>query len=266
MELNPAITAILDHKKAEVECMKRVTPSAALLEAAAANGPSRSLAKAVTAQSKYPKIIAEIKRSSPSHAFRPVGFNPVEIARAYEAAGAVAISTLTDARYFSGSASYVPLVRQAVSLPVLRKDFIIDKWQVAESAALGADAVLVMAVCFPGYDEMAEVFAEVERLGMEALVEIHSPEEWKKVKPLGPKLVGINNRDFTSPGLEMDLKTTISLAPALPEDVAVVSESGIGSREDIESLQAHGVDAFLIGSSLMREDDPGAALRKLTGR
>lgn len=266
MTLNPAIAKILDHKRAEVETMKRVTPTAALLESAAENAPRRSLADAVTKPSKSPRIIAEIKRSSPSRAFMPVGFDPVEIARAYEAAGAVAISTLTDARFFSGAPSYVPLVRQAVSLPVLRKDFIIDKWQVAESAALGADAVLVMAVCFPGYDEMAEVFSEAQRLGMEALVEIHSPEEWEKVKPLGPKLVGVNNRDFMSPDLKVDIKTTIKLAPALPENVAVVSESGIGSAEDIERLQACGVDAFLIGSSLMREADPGAALAKLTRR
>ncbi|MGK7344825.1 MAG: indole-3-glycerol phosphate synthase TrpC [Candidatus Nitrospinota bacterium M3_3B_026] len=262
MRLSPVLRKILEHKREEVRLAKRMAPKDALTDAAGAAGRKRSLKAALSSGNAPARIIAEVKRATPSVMLKPSEFDPAAIARSYEKAGAVAVSVLTDARFFLGSPLYVPMVREAASIPVLRKDFIIDEWQIAESAALGADAVLLMAVVLDG-QTLAAFHDYAARLGLEALVEIHSEEDWEKAAPLKPGIVGINNRDFLSDDLKVDLETTSRLTPALPEDVIVVSESGIESAGDIRRLARAGVGGFLVGSALMREEDPGAALTRL---
>ncbi|VAX17156.1 Indole-3-glycerol phosphate synthase [hydrothermal vent metagenome] len=263
MTMNRAILKILEYKRREIERLKSAFPLETLREAAVKRGAKRSLRGALTDNVTDIRIIAEIKRSSPSACFKPVEFDPEGIAKAYESAGAVALSVLTEARFFSGNSAYVPLIRDATQLPVLRKDFILDIWQVVESAALGADAILLMAVNFRDAEAIEPLYKEAIELGMEPLVEIHSEKEWRMVEPLKPAIVGINNRDFLSPDLKVDIGTTVKLAPLIPSGVTVVSESGISTREDIERLRNCGVHGFLVGSSLMKEDDPGKALKKL---
>jgi len=266
MSLHPVIGAIIENKREEIDHLKMIVGIETLREAAQkSKAARRPLVKALLGGGAGMKVIAEVKRSSPTRCFRPVGFDPVGIAKGYESAGAVAVSVLTESRFFSGSASYVPMVRAAMSLPVLRKDFIVDRWQVAESAALGADAVLLMAVNFPDTASLAPLYQDALDYGLEALVEIHSEKDWELVKPLKPKLVGINNRDFLSSELDVDIQTSARIAPLLPEDVAIVSESGISRREEMAQLLKSGVHGFLIGSSLMQEEDPGEELRKLLG-
>jgi len=265
MTNNHVLADILEFKHLEIEKLKRVFPRDALLKSAEMTGPKRSLRQALLAQDPAIKVIAEIKRSSPMKSFKAIGFDPVQIARSYEAAGAVALSVLTDARFFSGHQVYVPLARESVELPVLRKDFIIDPWQIAETAALGADAVLLMACNFDSTDSLSALYGEAIRLGLEPLIEIHSQTEWEMIKPLKPRLLGVNNRDFNSPDLAIDIQTTARIAPSLPEDAAVISESGLHLREDLLTLLDCNVDGFLVGSSLMNSDDPGAALKNLIG-
>ncbi len=265
MTINPVLVDIIDHKRQEVDKLKKVYPYEALVEAANERSDARSLYSALKSDAPKVKVIAEIKRTSPTASFKPVNFDPAKIAKSYEAAGAVAISVLTDARFFSGAPSYVPMVRDSVSIPVLRKEFIIDPWQLAESAALGADAVLLMAVNFQDTSALEAMYNEAVDFGLEPLVEIHSKEEWEMVKPLAPKIVGINNRDFLSADLAVDISTSAKLAPLLPEETAIISESGISSKEQIDILSKTGVDGFLIGSSLMCEGEPGAQLVKLIG-
>jgi len=263
MSLNPAIRKILDHKRDEVLHASRIVPEDALLEAAAQLGERRSLTAALAPHDGKPRVIAEIKRSTPSAMLKPVGFDPVRIANSYEAAGAAALSVLTEDRFFCGSPLYVPMVRETVSMPVLRKDFVVDRWQIAEAAALGADAVLLMAVNIEDDGEFAALFDYALKLGLEPLVEVHSREEWERIKPIGPKLVGINNRDFTSQDLKVDIAATLELAPMIPPDVTVVSESGIGSPDDIREVMKAGVRNFLIGTAFMKTPDAGAALARL---
>lgn len=263
MTINPTLLKILEHKRLEVDRLKSIIPIETLRDAAAKHGPRRSLRAALMDQSPDVKIIAEIKRSSPSACFKPIGFDPVGIAKSYESAGAAALSVLTEPRFFSGNSTYVPLIKDAVRLPVLRKDFILDQWQVVESAALGADAVLLMAINFKDTGAIEPLYKEAVELGLEPLVEIHSEKEWKMVEPLDPMIIGINNRDFMAPDLRVDIGTTMTIAPLLPPGAVIVSESGISNRDDIELLQNHGVHGFLVGSSLMKEDDPGEALKRL---
>jgi len=266
MAINQTLLKILEHKKMEVERLKSIFPLETLRKAAVKQGAKRSLRAALMGQSADVKIIAEIKRSSPSACFKPVEFDPVGIAKSYESAGAIALSVLTEARFFSGNSAYVPLIRDATRLPVLRKDFIVDIWQVVESAALGADAVLLMAVNFRDTEAIEPLYNEAIELGLEPLIEIHSEKEWRMVEPLNPAIVGINNRDFMAPDLKVDIGTTVAIAPLLPSTAVIVSESGISTREDIERLRNCGVHGFLVGSSLMKEDDPGKALKKLIAR
>ena len=262
MALNRAIEKIIEHKTEEVAQSKRLYSEQYLVEVAADNVSSLSLTTSLKKTDGPVNVIAEIKRASPSAMLMPTEFDPVAIARSYEKGGAAAISVLTDTRFFCGSPLYVPLVKQAVSIPVLRKEFIIDKWQLAESAALGADAVLLMAVLFESGDQIGELYYYAQELGLDVLMEIHTEGEWRKVEPLKPKLVGVNNREFLSPDLAVDLATTKKIAPILPADVTVVCESGISGADDIRRLKEY-ANAFLIGSLFMKDKDPGAAFSKI---
>lgn len=267
MSLSPALKAILDHKKEETRHAQKLVPEADLIRIAQKRrGDFRSLRNALANKGDAPGIIAEIKRASPLTMFKPTGFHPARIARGYENAGASAISVITEARFFCGSPLYVPVVREAVSIPVLRKDFIIGRWQVAQTAALGADAILLMTVNFDDHAEFADLYRFALELGLEPLVEIHSGEEWEAVRYLKPQLVGVNNRDFRSPNLAVDTQTTARIAPLIAGEALVVSESGIASAEDMMRISRDGADGFLIGSRLMREEDPGAELARLVGQ
>jgi len=253
------IETILEHKRKEVSFAKKLVPENILRDTAACRGPLRSLKTALTSGGHKARVIAEIKRSSPKAMLKPINFDLAKIAKGYEAGGAVALSVLTDTRFFSGAPIYIPMARSEVTIPVLRKDFIIDSWQVAETAALGADAILLMATCLDG-EQLVDLYGLAMEFELEPLIEIHTEDDWKRVEPLKPAIIGINNRNFHSKDLSVNTDTTMQLAPVLPDDVVVVSESGIAGVADIEQLVEVGVDGFLIGTAFMTKEDPGASL------
>lgn len=207
-------------------------------------------------------IIAEMKQASPSRGLLRLDYRPAELARGYQAAGARALSVLTDGPYFGGSLQHLAAARAAVGLAVLRKDFIVDPYQVTESAAAGADALLLILAALDD-PALRQLFARAADCGLDALVEVHSEEEVDRAAALGARLVGVNNRDLST--LLVDVETSIRLRPRLPADVLAVSESGLRSRHDLERLEAAGYQAFLIGEHFMASPDPGAALREFLG-
>jgi indole-3-glycerol phosphate synthase len=206
------------------------------------------------------RILAEIKRASPSAGVLRAEFDPVAIARIYEKHGAAAISVLTDETFFQGSLEHLRAVRAAVSLPVLRKDFLLDRYQVLEARCAGADAILLIAEILDD-TTLRQMLSEAERLGMQALVELYDAENLPRVVASGAKLIGINNRDLRTFGTR--LEHTLDLAPRLPPDCCLVSESGIRTYDDVRRLQAAGVRAVLVGETLMRAPDIGAQLLAL---
>jgi len=206
------------------------------------------------------RVIAEIKKASPSKGVIRPDFDPVAIARTYATNGAAALSVLTDAKYFQGQLSFLKRISGAVSLPLLRKDFIIGAYQIFESRLALADAILLIVAAL-GIDQLEELLALSQDLGMAALVEVHTVEELERVLPLHPSLIGINNRDLRT--FQTDIQTTLRLLPLIPDDVVVVTESGINTGREIARLWDKGVDAFLIGETLMRAADPGVKLREL---
>jgi len=209
-------------------------------------------------------IIAEFKRRSPSKGMIREGANPSDVARAYQAGGAVAMSVLTEEDYFAGSLDDLREVKSAVGLPVLRKDFIVDEYQVYESAAAGADAILlIVAVLDDKLLVRLRRLAEDE-LQMDALVEVHTAEEMKRATACGAKLIGVNNRDLRT--FEVSLETSIRLAREAPSDALLISESGLNRSDDLQRLYDAGYRGFLIGETLMRAEDPAAALRRFRGQ
>ncbi len=209
------------------------------------------------------RIIAEVKKASPSRGVIRGDFDPLGLAREYEANGAAAVSVLTEEAYFQGSLEYLRLIKEKTGLPVLRKDFIIDEYQIYEARSAGADAVLLIAAIL---DEKAlkNFIWLTDALGMAALVEVHDEEEIKKTLQAGATLIGVNNRDLKT--FKVDINTTIRLLPLVPKDKIVVSESGISAREDILLLKKAGAGAFLIGEALVKERDAGKKLRELLGK
>lgn len=222
--------------------------------------PPRGFARAL-ASIPFPAVVAEIKRASPSRGDLRPHLDPAELARAYERGGAAALSVLTEVDHFKGSLDDLRKARQATTLPVLRKDFLLEPWEIYESRAAGADAVLLIASALP-VDRLAHMHRLAHQLGMDTLVEVHNLEELEQVLTVEPRVVGINNRDLHS--FAVDLSTTRSLATHLPSGVLKVSESGLSCYQDLASLQDT-VDAFLIGESLVTAADPEVALRKLRG-
>jgi len=207
-------------------------------------------------------LIAEIKRASPSKGLIRADFDPEAIARVYADSGARALSVLTDEAYFQGRDAYLQLARQVSGLPVLRKDFTVDPYQIYESRLIGADAVLLIVALMDG-GQLEDFLGLARELGLAVLVEVHDTAEMVRAASAGAPIVGINNRDLRT--FETRLETTLALLPDRPAGSTVVSESGIGTREDVELLEASGIDAILVGESLMRESDIGAKVRQLLG-
>ena len=207
-----------------------------------------------------PALIAEVKKASPSKGVIRADFDPVAIARSYQAGGATCLSVLTDIDFFQGSDDYLRQARGACSLPVIRKDFMIDPWQILESRALGADCVLLIAAVLD--DEMMyELYHTALDQGMDVLIEVHNEEELHRALVLNLPLIGINNRDLHT--FETSLETTIKLLNFIPDETIVITESGILGKEDVTFMREHGVNGFLVGEAFMRADEPGEALANL---
>ena len=255
---------ILRDKAQEVAESRRRRPLATLIAQTRDLPPTREFAGALReggeASGNHPHIIAEIKKASPSQGVIRPDFDPVAIARSYAKHGAAALSVLTDEKYFQGKLEFLQAIRAKVSLPLLRKDFTVDSYQIYEARLAGADAVLLIVAALDDA-RLKQLLQVANDLGLAALLEVHTREELERVLPLHPRIVGINNRDLRT--FRTDLETTLRLLPLIPPEVVVVSERGIHGASDIARLRAEGVHAFLIGESLMRAPDPGLKLREL---
>ena len=249
---------IVGVKRAEIAGAKRRVSLKHLEEASRAASEVRDFAGAL--RGRNPAVIAEIKKASPSRGVLRADYQPAAIARSYESAGAACLSVLTDRQFFQGSAEDLRAARAACALPVLRKDFVIDPYQVVESRAMGADCILLIAACLTGA-EMAELEGVARGLGMAVLVEVHDSAELEAALALQTPLIGVNNRDLKT--FATRLETTLELLPRLPDDRLLITESGILSAADVARMRSSGVQAFLVGEAFMRAQDPGAALHEL---
>jgi indole-3-glycerol phosphate synthase len=255
---------IMAVKRVEIAAAKSSVSLEEVKARARAASPPRDFVTAI--QKKLAEgraaVIAEIKRASPSKGLLRENFAPAEIAKSYEAGGAACLSVLTDREFFQGSPEHLQAARGACALPALRKDFIIDPYQVYEARAMGADCILLIAACLP-VAQMKELEALANALGMAVLVEVHDAAELEAALELRTPLLGINNRDLRT--FETRLDTTLSLLPQVDGQRIVVTESGILSAADVARMRGHGVNAFLVGEAFMRATDPGAALRSMFG-
>ena len=255
MSILERITAV---KRAEVAAAKRTAPEAELERRARAAPTPRPFAQAL--QGRSPAVIAEIKRASPSRGVLREHFEPASIARSYEKGGAACLSVLTDREFFQGAPEHLQAAREACSLPVLRKDFILEPYQVLEARAMGADCILLIVACLqPAELRLLEDAAGAH--GMAVLVEVHDAAELDVALALKTPLIGINNRNLRT--FETTLETTLDLRPRVPAGRTVVTESGILARADVERMRERGINAFLVGEAFMRAPDPGGALREL---
>jgi indole-3-glycerol phosphate synthase len=253
---------IVATKRAEIERAKSAVPESEL-RARLADAPTvRNFFTPLAAGGPI-RLIAEVKKASPSAGIIRVDFDPVAIARVYEAHGASCISVLTDELYFQGRLEYLSQIRDAVQLPVLRKDFILDTYQLAEARVAGADAVLLIAECLDDCN-LRKLFNATCELGMSPLVELYEPTNLQRVFDAGATLIGVNNRNLHT--FDVDLEHTIRLRNYVPDQCVLVGESGIKTRDDVLRLESAGVDAMLVGESLTREPDIGAAVDRLLGR
>ena len=254
---------ILETKRADVTARKVTTPLAALDACIAQASPPRGFRAALDAKARTGHaLIAEIKKASPSKGLIREDFDPPAHARAYEAGGAACLSVLTDERWFQGSDDYLRQARAACSLPVLRKDFMVDPWQVPESRGLGADAILLIMAAIDD-TLLAEIEAAAIDCGMDVLVEVHDAKELERAMKLKSRLIGVNNRnlrDFT-----IDVSRTYELVSKAPKDCTFVAESGLTTRADLDAMATRGIRCFLIGEALMRQADVEAATRVLVG-
>jgi len=258
------LARIAAYKRADVDARKGWTSRAEIERKAEAAPPPRGFRKALEAAHGPGRLalIAEIKRKSPSRGLIREDFQPVELAKAYEAGGAACLSILTDEPSFGGADEFLVQARAAVGLPCIRKDFLLDPWQVAESRALGADCILVILAMVDDATARA-LMAEARRWGMDALVEVHDEAEMARARALKANLVGVNNRDLRT--FTVDLANTERLARLAPEGALLVTESGVFTPEDAARLERSGAKAMLVGESLMRQPDVEAATRALLG-
>ncbi len=254
------LDTIIEHKKTEIDAAKSALPLDALKERCATAAQAVDFRAALQRDiGTSNHIIAEVKKASPSKGVIREDFDPVAIGTAYDKNGASAISVLTDTKFFQGRPEYLTLVKQNVRIPVFRKDFIIDAYQVYEAKGMGADALLLIAAVLE-QQEIADLLGLTGELGLQALVEVHTREELTKTLDAGADIVGINNRNLKN--FVTDIQTTLDLVVDIPDSVTVVSESGIASLAEIDRLKAAGVDAFLIGETFMRAQDPGSKLKE----
>jgi indole-3-glycerol phosphate synthase len=249
---------IVAAKRAEVARARTEVPLARVEAQARAAPRARDFVGALRA--RRPAVIAEIKKASPSRGVLREQFDPAAIARSYERAGAACLSVLTDHEFFQGTAEHLVAARAACALPVLRKDFVIEPYQVFESRALGADCILLIAACLSS-GEMAELEQGAIGLGMAVLVEVHDGAELEAAARLKTPLIGINNRNLRT--FETRLDTTLALLPSVPSGRIVVTESGILAATDVRRMRSAGVETFLVGEAFMRAADPGTALAEL---
>ena len=252
------LATIVEHVKSQVEQRQREMPAAVLRERPLFQTPTRGFVKSIAGNSR--RIIAEIKRASPSKGLIRVDWDPVAIAKDYASHGASAISVLTEERFFQGRLLYLEQIRSAVDIPLLRKDFIIDSYQLTEARSYGADAVLLIAALLDP-SRLKELREQATALSLDSLVEVHTEEELNAAVKAGAQLLGINNRDLKT--FEVNLATTERLAPLVPAGMPVACESGIDSVEQIRRVEKLGIHLFLIGESLMRAAQPGKKLREL---
>ncbi len=262
--MSDILNKILAVKREEVAAARAVVSDAAVRELAAAQPPARDFVGAIraTIAAGRPAVISEIKKASPSKGVIRPDFRPADIAASYEKAGAACLSVLTDRQFFQGAPEYLQAARAACSLPVLRKDFLVDTYQVYEARAMGADAILLIASAL-SLAEMQEMEAIADSLGLGVLVEVHDGDELEQALQLRTPLVGINNRNLRT--FEVSLQTTLDLLPRIPAGRIVVTESGILAPADVALMRANQVNAFLVGEAFMRVEDPGAGLASLFG-
>lgn len=263
--MSDVLKKILAVKAEEVAAARAAKPLAALrTEAEAANwdNPVRDFVGAIEAKiaAGQAGVIAEVKKASPSKGVLRADFRPAEIAASYAAHGAACLSVLTDRQFFQGAPEYLQQARAACTLPVIRKDFLVDEYQVAEARAMGADAILLIAAALD-LPRLKDLEAAAEALGLAVLVEVHEAAELDLALQLRTPLVGINNRNLRT--FEVSLQTTLDLLPRIPAGRRVVTESGILAAEDVALMRGHNVDAFLVGEAFMRAPDPGLALAGL---
>jgi len=260
--MSDVLTRILARKREEIAEAKARTPLAALEAEARRVPPARGFERALRAQiaAGKPAVIAEVKRASPSRGLIRADFDPARIARSYEVNGAACLSVLTDREFFGGSADDLVAARAACALPVLRKDFVVDPYQVFESRAWGADCILLIVGAVPDA-EMAALEGTAHALGLDVLVECHAPDELDRALRLKTALVGVNNRDLRT--FDTRLETTLGLVGRVPRQKLLVTESGIASEGDYKRLSDAGVSAYLVGSAFMAADDPGKELAKV---
>jgi len=251
---------ILEARRAEVEHRKRVLPQTALKYGVAAATPLRDFSGALTRPGI--NVLAELKPASPSRGILREPFDPVALATSLESTGAAALSVLTEGEFFRGTLKNLRDARKSVQIPVLRKDFIFDPWQVWEARANDADSFLLIVAALTDH-QLEQLLALGRELKMEPLVEVHTPDELDRALRAGAKIIGVNNRNLKT--LDVRVETSFELIEQIPDDCVAISESGIKSNAEIEKLRAAGFDAFLIGTNLMLAPDPGEALSRLLG-
>ncbi len=251
---------IVDHKRDEVAAAKAQCPAAELAAQLASAPAVRDFVAALRA-APFMGLIAEVKKASPSAGVIKADFDPLAIAESYQSAGANCLSILTDENFFQGHLDHLRQIRQTARVPLLRKDFLIDRYQVLEARVAGADAVLLIAECLTDC-ELRHLYFYASELGLEALIEVYDPENLDRVLKLEPPLIGVNNRDLRT--FAVDLDQTVRLAARVPDSTLLVSESGIKSRADVERLHAAGCGAILVGETLMRAGDIAVMVRELT--
>ena len=253
------LDTIVAHKQEEVKIQKNRLPLSELRQTLRDAPPIHDFKAAISTPGQI-NLIAEVKKASPSKGIIREDFDPTAIAQIYQSSGAAGISVLTDERFFQGSLSYLTAIRETISIPLLRKDFIIDEYQIYQARAAKADAILLIAAILE--PKTMQTFLNIAHsLGMDCLVEVHTESELRKVLDTDARIVGINNRDLKI--FQTNLNTTVQLRELIPEDKVVVSESGIHSRQDVKMLQEHGINAILVGEALMRSADINAKVREL---
>jgi len=260
--MSDILTTILARKAEEIEQRSRIRSLSDLRARTANMPPARGFVDAIKRKlaAGDAAVIAEVKKASPSKGLIRADFQPADIARSYEAGGAACLSVLTDVDFFQGSNLYLGVARAACTLPVLRKDFTIDPYQVYEARMIGADAILLIVAALED-GPLVEMANLAHELGMDVLVEVHDIDELERALQTDCELIGVNNRNLRT--FEVSLDTTLALKDVVPRDRLLVTESGIATRADVASMRGSGINTFLVGETFMRERDPGAALQRL---